>query len=99
MAPEVTVTVAGVDKSTSQTTQDEVLERSRRRYRKAGPEHKRQLPDRAQASILVFASAAIGSSRERGGTGFGFIANPWKSPPYEHAPADLGAMVGKRPRG
>ena len=59
VAPEVTVTVAGTDKSMSQTTQKEVLEKLRRRYRNAGAEHKRQLLDQAQELLGCHRKAAL----------------------------------------
>jgi hypothetical protein len=39
---------SGMDKTMSKTTRKEILERLRRRYQTAGPEHKRKLLDQAQ---------------------------------------------------
>ncbi len=45
VVPEVTVTVAGMDKTMSQTTREEVLKKLRGRYQSAGLKHKRELLD------------------------------------------------------
>src|SRR6266446_6746761 len=47
VAPKVTVTVAGMDKTMSQRTRGEVLTKLRRRYQSAGAKHKRKLLDQA----------------------------------------------------
>ena len=52
-----------MDKSMSQTTREEVLEKLRRRYRNAGAEHKRKLLDQAQALLGYHRKAAIRSLR------------------------------------
>ena len=43
----------------SQTTRKEVLEKLRRRYRNAGPEHKRKLLDQAQELLGYHRKSAI----------------------------------------
>jgi hypothetical protein len=43
----------------SQTTRKEILERLRRRYRTAGPKHKRKLIDRAQELLGYHRKSAI----------------------------------------
>jgi hypothetical protein len=48
-----------MDKSMSQTTRKEVLERLRRRYRSAGAEHKRKLLDQAQELLSYHRKSAI----------------------------------------
>jgi len=59
----VTVTVAEMDQSMSQTTRNEVLKKLRRRYLSAGPEHKRKLLDQAQELLGYHRKAAIRSLR------------------------------------
>lgn len=61
--PEVTVTVAGMDQTMSQTTRNEVLRKLRRRYLNAGPEHKRKLLDQAQELLGYHRKATIRSLR------------------------------------
>ena len=63
VVPEVTVTVAGMDKAMSQTTREEVLKKLRRRYQSAGPEYKRKLLDEAQGLLGYHRKAAIRSLR------------------------------------
>jgi hypothetical protein len=63
VAPEVTVTVAGMDKSMSLTTRKEVLKKLRRRYSSAGLEHKRKLLDEAQELLGYHRKAAIRALR------------------------------------
>lgn len=53
------VTVAGVDKLMSQTTRQEVLGKLRRRYEKAGPEHKTKLLNQAVEVLGYHRKAAI----------------------------------------
>ena len=48
-----------MDKTMSQTTRKEILERLRRRYRNAGPEHKRQLLDQAQELLGYHRKSAV----------------------------------------
>jgi hypothetical protein len=48
-----------MDKSMSQTTRKEILERLRRRYRNAGREHKRKLLDQAQELLSYHRKSAI----------------------------------------
>ena len=43
----------------SQTTRKEILERLRRRYRNAGPEHKRKLLDQAQELLGYHRKSAV----------------------------------------
>ena len=68
--PEVTVTVAGMDKTMSQTTRKDVLKKLWWRYRSAGPEQKRKLLDQAQEILGYHRKAAIralrGPTVERG---------------------------------
>jgi hypothetical protein len=52
-----------MDKTMSQTTREEVLERLRRRYRKAGLEHKRKLLDQAQELMGYHRKSAIRALR------------------------------------
>jgi len=59
IAPKVTVTVAGMDKSMSKRTRIEVLTKLRRRYQSAGAEHKRQLLDQAQELLDYHRKSAI----------------------------------------
>jgi hypothetical protein len=59
VAPEPTVTVAGMDKTMSQTTRQEVLQRLRRRYRHAGREHRRKLLDQAQELLGYHRKSAV----------------------------------------
>jgi hypothetical protein len=63
VAPEVSVTVAGMEKTMSQTTRKEVLRKLRRRYEKAGLEHKRKLLDQAQELLGYHRKAAIRALR------------------------------------
>lgn len=63
--PEVTVTVAGMDRNMSQTTRQEVLKKLRRRYRSAGAEHKRKLLDQAQELLGYHRKAAIRALGQR----------------------------------
>lgn len=63
VVPEVTVTVAGMDKAMSQTTRKEVLKKLRWRYRSAGREHKKQLLDQAQEMLGYHRKAAIRALR------------------------------------
>lgn len=53
------VTVAGMDKTMSQSTRIEVLEKLRRRYEHAGHEHKRKLLDQAQQLLGYHRKSAI----------------------------------------
>lgn len=62
--PEVGVTVAGMDKTMSQQTRKEVLEKLRGRY--AGREHKRKLLDQAQAVLGYHRKSAIRALRAPG---------------------------------
>src|SRR5512137_3037165 len=48
-----------MDKTMSQTTRKEILERLRRRYRTAGPEHKRKLLDQAQELLGYHRKSAV----------------------------------------
>jgi hypothetical protein len=48
-----------MDKSMSQTTREEILEKLRRRYRNAGAEHKRKLLDQAQELLGYHRKSAI----------------------------------------
>jgi hypothetical protein len=61
--PEVSVTVAGMDTTMSQTTRTEVLEKLRRRYRSAGREHKCKLLDQAQELLGYHRKSAIRALR------------------------------------
>jgi hypothetical protein len=61
--PEVTVTVAGMDKAMSQRTRTELLSKLRRRYLKAGLEHKHKLLDQAQEMLGYHRKAAIRALR------------------------------------
>ncbi len=61
--PKVTVTVAGMDKTMSQTTRAEVLKKLRRRYEHAGQEHKGKLLDQAQELLGYHRKAAIRALR------------------------------------
>jgi hypothetical protein len=61
--PEVTVTVAGMDKTMSQPTRIEVLKKLRRRYGSAGAEHKRKLLDQAQELLGYHRKSAIRALR------------------------------------
>lgn len=63
VAPEVTVTVVGMDQTMSQTTRKELLEKLRRHYSSAGPEHKRKLLDQAQELLGYHRKAAIRALR------------------------------------
>jgi len=55
----VTVTVAAMDQTMSQTTRKEVLKKLRRRYQNAGAEHKRKLLDQAQELLGYHRKSAI----------------------------------------
>jgi hypothetical protein len=57
------VTVAGMDKTMSQQTRDEVLRKLRRRYESAGAEHKRKLLDQAQEVLGYHRKSAIRALR------------------------------------
>ncbi len=59
VAPKPTVTVGGMDKTMSQTTRKEILERLRRRYRNAGLEHKHRLLDQAQELLGYHRKSAV----------------------------------------
>jgi hypothetical protein len=59
VAPEVSVTVAGMDESMSQTTREQVLEKLRRRYENAGRPHKGLLLDQAQELLGYHRKSAI----------------------------------------
>src|SRR5512139_2198132 len=48
-----------MDKTMSQTTRKEILEKLRRRYRNAGPEHKRKLLDQAQELLGYHRKSAV----------------------------------------
>lgn len=63
VVPELTVTVAGMDKTMSQRTREEVLEKMRRRYLSAGPKHKRKLLDQAQELLGYHRKSAIRTLR------------------------------------
>jgi len=52
-----------MDKTMSQTTREEILERLRRRYRHAGPQHKRKLLDQAQELLGYHRKSAIRALR------------------------------------
>jgi hypothetical protein len=52
-----------MDKTMSEPTRKEVLERLRRRYRSAGPEHKRQLLDQAQELLGYHRKSAVRALR------------------------------------
>jgi hypothetical protein len=52
-----------MDQAMSQTTRNEVLKKLRRRYLRAGPEHKRKLLDQAQELLGYHRKAAIRSLR------------------------------------
>ena len=56
---ELTVTVAGMDKTMSQMTRKEILEKMRRRYLTAGPKHKRKLLDQAQELLGYHRKSAV----------------------------------------
>src|SRR4051812_37064455 len=59
-----------MDKNMSQRTREEILEKLRRRYRNAGPEHKGKLLDQAQELLNYHRKSAIralgGAKVERG---------------------------------
>jgi hypothetical protein len=57
------VTVAGMDKTMSQPTREEVLNKLRRRYATAGAEHKRKLLDQAQELLGYHRKSAIRALR------------------------------------
>jgi hypothetical protein len=57
------VTVAGMDKTMSQPTREEVLNKLRRRYATAGAEHKRRLLDQAQELLGYHRKSAIRALR------------------------------------
>jgi hypothetical protein len=59
------VTVAGMDKDMNQTTREQVLEKLRRRYETAGPEHKRKLLDQAVQLLGYHRKSAIRALRQR----------------------------------
>src|SRR6266436_1178655 len=59
VAPKVTVTVAGMDKTMSTPTRKEVLHKLRQRYENAGLEYKRKLLDQAQQLLGYHRKAAI----------------------------------------
>src|SRR6266436_7229294 len=59
VAPKVTVTVAGMDKTMSQRTRGEVLNKLRRRYQSAGAKHRRKLLDQAQELLGYHRKSAI----------------------------------------
>jgi hypothetical protein len=63
VVPEVSVTVGGMDKTMSQPTRTEVLEKLRRRYQSAGFEHKRKLLDQAQELLGYHRKSAIRALR------------------------------------
>ena len=48
-----------MDKTMSQTTRKEILEKLRRRYRTAGPKHKRKLLDQAQELLGYHRKSAV----------------------------------------
>jgi len=52
-----------MDKTMSHTTRKEILERMRRRYRNAGPEHKRKLLDQAQELLGYHRKSAVRALR------------------------------------
>jgi hypothetical protein len=52
-----------MDKTMSQKTRKEILERMRRRYRNAGPEHKRKLLDQAQELLGYHRKSAVRALR------------------------------------
>src|SRR6201981_1996617 len=52
-----------MDKTMSQRTRKEILERMRRRYRNAGPEHKRKLLDQAQELLGYHRKSAVRALR------------------------------------
>ena len=53
----------GMDKTMSQTTRKEILEKLRRRYRTAGPKHKRKLLDQAQELLGYHRKSAVRALR------------------------------------
>src|SRR5208282_1010082 len=63
VAPEVGVTVGGMDKTMSQPTRTEVLRKLRRRYERAGLEHKSKLLDQAQELLGYHRKSAIRALR------------------------------------
>ena len=63
VAPEVTVTVVGMDPSMSKTTRHEELTKLRRRYQNAGLEHKGTLLDQAQEVLGYHRKAAVRALR------------------------------------
>ena len=63
VVPEVSVTVGGMDKTMSQPTRTEVLEKLRRRYQSAGFEHKGKLLDQAQELLGYHRKSAIRALR------------------------------------
>ena len=63
VAPEVGVTVAGMDKTMSQTTRYEVLAKLRQRYKSAGLEHKQKLLNQAQELLGYHRKSAIRALR------------------------------------
>jgi hypothetical protein len=63
VAPEVDVTVGGMDNTMSQTTRTEVLEKLRRRYEGAGLGHKVKLLDQAQELLGYHRKSAIRALR------------------------------------
>jgi hypothetical protein len=65
VAPEVGVTVAGMDKTMSQKTRDEVLAKLRQRYKSAGLEHKKKLLNQAQELLGYHRKSAIRALRAR----------------------------------
>jgi hypothetical protein len=52
-----------MDKTMSRTTREEILERLRRRYRTAGPKHKRKLLDQAQELLGYHRKSAVRALR------------------------------------
>ena len=63
VAPEVGFTVGGTDKTMSQPTRTEVLQKLRRRYESAGLEHKGKLLDQAQELLGYHRKSAIRALR------------------------------------
>ena len=61
--PEVGVTVAGMDKTMSQETREQVLGKLRRRYASAGLEHKKRLLQQAQDLLGYHRKSAIRALR------------------------------------
>ena len=59
VAPEVGVTVAGMDKTVSQRTREEILAKLRQRYKSAGKEHKQKLLNQAQELFGYHRKSAI----------------------------------------